>query len=200
MNTPGVRRRRRRRKTGRVLLTGLLLAAIGAAVLFFSMQRIADVRYPLGYRELVTKYAEEQELPESLVYAMIHTESVFDPQAVSDVDARGLMQIRRDTFDWISGRMKLDPLPDYDGNVFDPETNIRYGTFLIRLLYDEFGTYELALCAYHAGRGNVISWLKDPEISPDGETVDEIPFSDTRWYVDRVMQTREIYQKMYDLP
>lgn len=191
--------KRKRRRRGGGLLLALLAVAAGAAALYYSKASYESARYPLEYSSLVERYAKENELPESLVYAVIHTESVFDKEAVSDVDARGLMQIRRDTFDWVSQRMHLRSPPDYDSSCFDPETNIRYGTYLLHILYEEFGSYELALCAYHAGRGSVNKWLRDPEISPDGATVPDIPFSDTAWYVRRVGETREIYQRLYDL-
>ncbi len=191
--------KRRRKRRGGGLLLALLAVAAGAAALWFSKESYESARYPREYASLVERYAGENGLPESLVYAVIHTESVFDAQAVSDVDARGLMQIRRDTFEWISQRMRLRAPPDYDSSCFDPEINIRYGTYLLHILYEEFGSYDLALCAYHAGRGNVNRWLQDPDLSPDGKTVPEIPFSDTAWYVRRVGETREVYQRLYDL-
>lgn len=192
-----------KRRTFNFLFGGAISAlvlAVSALVLWLASGEYYDARYPLKYREAVSHYAEANSLPESLVYAVIHTESVFDPDAVSSVDARGLMQITRDTFNWAQHKMGLEKPLDYDEYCFDPDVNIRYGTYLIKILYDEYGSYQLALCAYHAGRGNLNGWLRDPAYSSDGETLDSIPFKDTNWYVHRVDETRQIYQKLYRLP
>ncbi len=179
-------------------LGALLLAGV-AALLHFAVDKYHHIRYPLKYFEVIEESAEENGLPPSFLLAVAHTESGFDPEAVSSVDARGLMQITRDTFDWIQHKMGLEKPLDYDQYATDPVVSARYGAFLLRLLYDEFGSYELALCAYHAGRGNLLKWLRDPELSADGESLTHIPFSDTRWYVDRVLETQKSYQQLYQL-
>lgn len=168
-------------------------------VLRFSADKVFEWRYPKKYESMISQAAKLNDLPESFVYAVVHTESTFDPMAVSSVDARGLMQITRDTFDWIQHKMGLTERIDYDENAFDPAINVRLGTYLLKLLYEEYGSYDLALCAYHAGRGNLNKWLSDPKLSPDGETLSEIPFGDTAWYVARVGKTRAVYQKRYGM-
>lgn len=191
-----------KQRTFNLLFRGTLGAlALTAAVLLlnFAVEKYHEIRYPLKYFELLEDSAEENGLPPSFLFAVAHTESGFDPEAVSAVDARGLMQITRDTFDWIQHRMRLEKPLDYDRYATDPAVSAQYGAYLLRLLYDEFGSYELALCAYHAGRGNLLKWLSDPELSPDGQTLQEIPFSDTRWYVGRVLETQKSYQQIYGL-
>ncbi len=79
-----------------------------------------------------------------------------------------------------------------------PEINIRYGAQLIKFLKDELGSDLNTLCAYHAGRGRALEWLRDPEHSRDGEIVD-IPFGDTSRYVEKVLETRRIYAGLYEL-
>lgn len=188
---------KRRRSLRLLLALGVIAAAI--VLVRFAIGEFYRLSYPLKYEGIIETYSQENGLPLSLVYAVVHTESSFTPDAVSKVDARGLMQITRDTFEWAEHKMKAAQNLDYDEYAFDPETNVRYGTFLLRVLYDEFGSYDVALCAYHAGRGSVKGWLKDPEFSSDGVHVDNIPFKDTRWYVARVNETREIYQRLYDM-
>ena len=68
---------------------------------------------------------------------------------------------------------------------------------MLSLLLEEFGTVDNALCAYHAGWGSVKNWLSDPEYSSDGVHVENIPFADTRTYVERVNETLEIYRRLY---
>ena len=77
--------------------------------------------------------------------------------------------------------------------------NLKYGIATLSLLVQEFGDSNEALAAYHAGRGSVNKWLQNEKYSTDGETLSEIPFKDTRAYVNKVMQTRIIYQNLYNL-
>ena len=56
---------------------------------------------------------------------------------------------------------------------------------------------SVLLAAYHAGLGAVQGWLEDPEYSSDGKTLDKIPYSDTNWYVAKVLETRDMYKKLY---
>lgn len=153
--------------------------------------------YPIEYGEYVEKYAAEFDVEEELVYAVIKTESSFDPQAISDVGAIGLMQIMPDTFKWLQAKHKDKPKQKADV-LYDPETNIKYGTFFLSLLKKEFGSDRLTIAAYHAGRGKVNRWLSDAEISPDGKNIKNIPSKSTGHYVDKVMGNMEKYKKLMD--
>lgn len=183
-----------KKHTLRILLY-LLLAV--AALIFINRATMLYYKsaYPMHYTEEVTRYSAEFEVAPELVFAVIRTESSFRPESVSSVGARGLMQLTEETFEWVKG--KLEPNSDtvYD-DMFDPEINIKYGTFLLSMLSAEFGSVENALCAYHAGWGNVKSWLENPEYSADGE-VHTIPFKDTDYYVDKVTKTADVYSRLY---
>lgn len=184
------------RRSKAVLLTILLLVCgvlgVTKAIHFFYQKA-----YPLGYQELVLSASEEQGLDPAFVFAVIRTESSFRPQAQSSVGARGLMQITEETFQWIQYRMQDESGTDYD-DLFDAQTNIRYGTFLLRTLLDEFGNETNALCAYHAGWGNAKKWIQEEAYAPDGQTITKIPFGDTSRYVAKVLDTKKIYEKLYD--
>jgi soluble lytic murein transglycosylase len=82
-------------------------------------------------------------------------------------------------------------------DMFTPEVNIRYGAELLKLLRDELGSDLNVLCAYHAGRSNALEWLKYPDYAKDGEIVD-IPFKDTRLHVKKALETKQIYEELYD--
>ena len=69
----------------------------------------------------------------------------------------------------------------------------------LSLLLEEFGSVQNALCAYHAGWGVTQEWLADPEITPDGTTITNIPYGDTRAYVRKVLDTQEIYRELYGI-
>jgi soluble lytic murein transglycosylase len=152
--------------------------------------------YPRLYVKLVEESAEHFEIDESLLYALIKTESGFDKNAVSSVGAKGLTQITPDTFSWL--QTKTGEKYEEDA-LFDPEISVYYGAYFLDMLLEEFGDTETALAAYHAGRGKVNEWLSDPRISPDGETLENIPFEDTAGYVKRVIKNTEKYKKIYDI-
>lgn len=184
------------RKGGALLLAAILLIS-GIFGLTKAMRYFYQKAYPLGYEQLVLSACEEQELEPSFVFAVIRTESSFRPQAQSGVGARGLMQITEETFQWIQFRMEDESGVDYD-DLFDEKTNIQYGTFLLRTLLDEFGSETNALCAYHAGWGNTKKWLQNEEYAPDGQNIENIPFGDTGRYVKKVLETKKMYEKLYD--
>ena len=128
----------------------------------------------------------------ALLLGLIHTESSFRADAVSSVGARGLTQIMPETFEWLQGKTGEDLPLDA---LFEPEVSVRYGALLLRTLLGEFGAAETALAAYHAGRGRVNEWLRDPESSVDGRTLAQIPAPDTRHYVSKVMKAYAKYDE-----
>lgn len=97
------------------------------------------------------KYAEEYQMDPYFIYAVIYAESRFDPDAVSHMGASGLMQLMPDSFDWIKSRLKDERKLSYEEDIFDPEINIQYGTYMLSLLLEEFGDRDVTVMAYHAG-------------------------------------------------
>ena len=178
---------------------GLVLVFVGAFFLLKESVHLLYTRiYPIEYEETVQQVSNETGIPKELIYAVIRTESGFNPSAQSSIGARGLMQITEETFDWARFRQVGEAGDTYD-EMFDPEKNILYGTNILKLLMEEFQTIDTSLCAYHAGWGNVKNWLESPEHSTDGIRVDNIPFSDTEQYVKKVQDTMEIYKRLYNL-
>lgn len=175
----------------------VLLVAALAICIEPASRSIGRLAYPKKYSDLVEQYAAQYDVPPHLVYAVIRTESSFDSQAQSGVGAIGLMQIMPDTFKWLQSKTpekeKLDK-----SELYDAETNIKYGTFFLSLLREEFGSDRLAIAAYHAGRGRVNQWLDDRNVSYDGVSIDSIPSRDTGHYVDKVTNARKYYDKIYN--
>ena len=182
-------------------LTGVLLIAVvmvgGYFLLQFGYQTYMKVAYPVKYEEYITKYAKQYEVDPLLVLSVIRTESNFYEKAVSSADARGLMQLRPDTFEWAKSKAKSEESPSVE-ELFDPEVNIHYGIVTLKTLLDEFEHTDVALCAYHAGRGNVKKWLQKPDYSDDGKTLKQIPYNDTESYVRKIKETIKIYRKLYE--
>lgn len=181
-------------RTLAVLVVILLLVSVAG---LFAYDRYLRETHPLKYTNYVEQYAEEYSIPKTLVYAVIKTESGFRSDAVSNVGARGLMQIMEETFDWIKFKLGDDEAEYYD--MYDPKTNIRYGCYLLGFLLDEFGEIDVAVAAYHAGRGNVNSWLSDKRYSLDGIHLEHIPIADTAHYVNKINKAIDNYIRLYNI-
>lgn len=184
-------------KLKKITVIFILISLIAVAVIgiIYSADKFYKAAYPQKYSNLVEKYSTEYKIEANILYALIKTESDFSPEVTSNVGARGLTQIMSDTFDWIKQKLKDDETL-YD-DMYNAEDNIRYGAFLIGYLYDEFGSYETAAAAYHAGRTATSKWLNNKAYSSDGITLDTIPISDTQHYVEKVMKSFNIYKKLY---
>ena len=154
--------------------------------------------YPIRYEDIVTECAAEYELPPSLIYAVIHTESHFKEDAVSRVGAKGLMQLMDATFEWIQEQHFDEPISV--DRILEPSVNIHSGSKLLAVLRTMFTHTETALAAYNAGSGTVKKWLADTQYSADGETLTDIPYPETEHYVERVLQAQKRYQTLYEIP
>jgi len=164
-------------------------------------QQAIDRNYPLEYRNLIEQYAAEYNLRPAFVAAIIRNESSFQPMAESSVGARGLMQLMPDTAEWIAGKLKMSGYA-FD-RMYDPASNIQFGCWYLHYLSNLFrGDPVCVVCAYHAGQGEIASWLSNQSISPDGMTLslDRLPEGPTKNYAGRVTRDDGIYQKKYFTP
>ena len=148
--------------------------------------------YPLKYKTEVTRASEEFELDKFLIFSMIKTESGFKESAESDKGAIGLMQITEKTGEYIAEKLGVT---DYD--LKKAEDNIYFGCYYLKYLITRFKSTDVALCAYNAGEGNVSLWLLDERYSLDGVTLNEVPFKETKEYVEKVNKTFLKYKKLY---
>ncbi len=161
-------------------------------------QRAIDERYPLMYRDLITAIASEYNLSPSLIASVIMNESSFRPGAESSVGARGLMQIMPDTAEWIAHKLHMD-IYRLD-QLYEPDINIRFGCWYLNYLSTLFNGDPLCVvCAYHAGQGEISSWLFNPAYSSDGLTLNlsSLPEGPTKIYAGRVTRDYGIYKAKY---
>ena len=153
--------------------------------------------YPTDYEEYVLKYADEFDIDPCYIFAVIRAESSFVEDAESEVGARGLMQIMPDAFDWIQYRLGEDDLTFDD--MYKAEYNIRYGTYMLSYLYEDFGSFELASAAYHQGMNAVQSWIDDGTIDPEhfniNDGLDDMPSAVTRDYIYKIMKAYDKYKE-----
>ena len=200
-----IRKRRRRARRARSLRRALNIAAIAilalgvlglTLVIAFDREPRSFIQaYPMEYTDLIRRYAGDNGLEPAYVASVILAESSYDPQAVSSVNAQGLMQILPDTGEWIAGKFDETYV---EGCLFDPDTNLRYGCWYLGFLMDRYGgDMTCASSAYHQGQGTVDKWLRDPTISEDGLTLTSIPSDATKTYVQRILKYYEKYEKRY---
>ena len=173
----------------RLLTAALLATAIGATFAVLQTSRPAwweRIWYPLRYEQIVRGHARHYDLDAALLAAVIYQESKFKADAHSKSGAIGLMQLLPTTAEGIAlhtggSGFRVDDL-------YDPEINIRYGAWYLHHLMQKYGDEQTALAAYNAGQDNVDRWRRDGE---------RIQFPETRAYVKRVEDLKQIYRDAY---
>lgn len=181
-----------------VLIVVAVLAALtggGIYLVRWGYDKYERAAYPIKYEDYVTQYADEYGLQPSMVYAIIRTESHFDPNAESAAGAKGLMQLMEATYDWTQSQFSVEPEPLE--RIFDPEVNIRCGCKYLQYCFSRFENTRVAIAAYNAGVGRVSTWLSDARYSEDGTTLKVIPIEETRNYVESVLEAQTVYQRLY---
>ena len=147
------------------------------------------------YEEYVLKYSKEYDIDPRFVFAIINTESHFNPKATSNVGARGLMQLMEEAYDWVKFRL-IDEREHTFDDMYDPELNIEYGTFMLSYLYEKFDhSYELTAAAYHGGMNAVDKWIEDGTVDPDNFDLKDVPSDVTANYIRKVMNSYEKYKQ-----
>jgi soluble lytic murein transglycosylase len=155
------------------------------------------IAYPLAYRATIDRRGQEAGLDPDLLQALIREESALNPKARSWAGAVGLCQVMmptaREVARWLRIKERLTA-----ERLHDPDLNVQLGaTYLARLMRRFNGNLALALAAYNAGGGAVGGWLKASERSDLDEFIEEIPVSETRHYVKRVLRSYAAYQLLY---
>ncbi|MFR1709754.1 MAG: lytic transglycosylase domain-containing protein [Clostridium sp.] len=152
--------------------------------------------FQIEYENSIDKYCREFNVDKYLVYAVIKQESNFNNEAVSSAAARGLMQITEDTFNWLKPQLGESSTTFED--LFDPDTNIRYGVFFLSILNENFNNQNTTVAAYNAGLNITKQWLQDSNYSNDGVTLHTIPYGETENYVAVVDYNYKKYLEIYD--
>ena len=202
---PRSRRRSLRKKppvkrVAALCVIAALLIALGVYYVVQYRRHLIYAQYPLRYKDLIVRMAGEYDLEPWHVAAVIRCESSFDPNATSNVGARGLMQIMPDTGEWLAGKFKEADGFDPD-SLYDPETNVKYACWYLRWLMNRYDRdLVLVTSAYHAGHGTADKWLADSAVSQDGRAIlpEAIPYASTKQYVSRVLRAYEKYEELYD--
>ncbi len=171
----------------------IIALSVGIGFSWTKMEDFLTRRFhPIKYYEYVEKYSEQYGVPEEIILAVIKSESSFVADAVSPKGAVGLMQILPSTYEWLCTKTGDEPNVS---TLYDPDVNIKYGTYYLGYLYGKFGVWETAYAAYNAGDARVKGWLEDPRYGLDGRLI-EIPFEETANYVERVSDNAKTYSEL----
>jgi soluble lytic murein transglycosylase len=173
-----------------------IVGGIGLAIWFGPGEdAFREITLPLRHEDIIRQQASEKDLDPALIAAVIYQESKFRDQT-SHAGARGLMQITPATAEFIardSGGTRFS-----QEDLAKPQINIAYGSYYLRYLLRRYdGNTELALAAYNAGETNVDKWVRDAGGQKEFDRVDDIPFPETREYVDNVFELRGDYRRHY---
>jgi len=173
----------------------VIVAAVVARPLF--QRAIAHLSLPLQYQSIIRSAAANERLDPALIAAVIYAETRFDAR-VSPTGAEGLMQIEPATAEFLARRSGATAFNTSD--LWHPSVNIAYGSYYLRYLLDEFGGSKLlALAAYNGGETNAAQWLADAGGTVHAFHVRNIPFPQTRAYVEKVLSAERDYRHTYPL-
>jgi soluble lytic murein transglycosylase len=191
------RARLRRRRASALLVAAVLGAGVAAVVTGVGPlgDAVREFTLPLRHDDIIRQQASDKNLDPALIAAVIYEESRFRDQT-SHAGARGLMQITPETADFIarrSGGIRFE-----QSDLATPQINIAYGAWFLRYLIDHYeGNETLAIAAYNAGQTNVDGWVERAG-GPEGfDAARDVPFPETRAYVQNVEESRGDYRDHY---
>lgn len=172
----------------------LVLAAVIVGVAL-SAHGGREPRLPLRDESIIRGQAQQKHLDPALIAAVIYAETKFVPRE-SSAGAEGLMQILPSTAAFLA---KLSGGYAFTtGDLAVPSVNIAYGSYYLRYLLDHYRGDKLsAVAAYNAGLGNVDEWLAKARSEGHRLRVAEIPFPETRAYVEKVLRAEAVYRRSY---
>ena len=147
-------------------------------------------RFPLAHRDALSAAAQQWQLDESILFALVRQESRFMPEARSRAGAAGLMQIMPATARWVAREISMRPFKAQ--MLLQPDVNLLMGTYYFRRILADLGHPLLAVAAYNAGPGRARRWRGERPL--EGAVYAEtIPFNETRDYVKKVFTNAWFY-------
>jgi soluble lytic murein transglycosylase len=150
--------------------------------------------YPFPYVQSIEQWSQQRQLNPMLVTALIRQESRFEPKIRSVVGATGLMQVMPETAEWVASQIDLKQY-----NLEDPQDNIKLGTWYLDFTHREYDNNSLfAVASYNAGPGSVADWITRFGFNDPDKFVEEIPFPETKGYVEAVFENYWNYLRLYN--
>ncbi|MEF2968405.1 lytic transglycosylase domain-containing protein [Paenibacillus sp. M1] len=176
----------------------LLLLFLGFILILFFNSTWLKIFYPIYYKEEIRHHADNYGVDPLMIAAIIKVESNYKPGAESKKGALGIMQIMPDTAKWIMKQARLEEVP-LERVKRETGTNIELGSWYLKFLSKKFdGNMTAVIAAYNAGQSNVENWISSGKWDGRLETAKNIPFGETRHYVQRVSHYYEQYSNLYE--
>jgi soluble lytic murein transglycosylase len=154
-----------------------------------------EIFFPMVAWSTLKQEAKRYGIDPYIACGLIRQESVFNPNAISRVGARGLMQLMPATGQFISKRQGSGAITTAD--LYNPVLNIKLGMNYLAQMLGEFGRIEYAAAAYNAGPGRARAWIAARGSMDIEDWIENIPFSETRGYVQGVLRYAANYQRLY---
>jgi soluble lytic murein transglycosylase len=151
--------------------------------------------YPLAFDESITKLSRKYRIDPHLVLSVIREESRFDRDARSPAGALGLMQLMPYTAQRLDRILHVGIKGTHD--ILDVNNNLHLGIYYLSQLVREFGSYPPAVAAYNAGEKAVRKWKKLGNYPSSDVFIEDIPYSETKKYVKRVLTTYFQYKRLF---
>ncbi|WP_322290339.1 lytic transglycosylase domain-containing protein [Paratractidigestivibacter sp.] len=171
----------------------LVIALAASATLAASPTTlVAQVFYPVKYAEQIEESSARHGVDPLLVAAVAKCESNWNEAAESGAGAVGLMQVMPTTAAELAERGLVDGAAYDAGDLTDGAVNIEYGCAYLGILQNELSSEDEVICAYNAGLGAVQKWLEEC-----GSVPENVGYSETKYYFERVKAAYEGYQKSY---
>lgn len=153
--------------------------------------------YPLSNWAEIKKWAAARGLDKHQVAGFIRQETVFTANASSPAKAYGFMQLLLPTAQSVARKYGASAVPRSPAELFEPNLNIELGTAYMKDQFAKFGRVEYVAIAYNAGPGRVAPWRATLPAEMD-EFVEEIPFRETKQYVQGIIRNTAQYRRLYD--
>jgi soluble lytic murein transglycosylase len=150
--------------------------------------------FPFPYQTQILQNAQQNKINPLLAISVMRKESTFNPTIDSEVGAVGLMQIVPPTAQWVADQIGL---ANY--SLTNPDDNIKIGTWYLEHNHQRYQDDSLlAVASYNAGTGNVSAWLQEYDIKDRDRFVEQIPFPETKDYVEGVFGNYWNYLRLYN--
>ncbi len=154
-----------------------------------------EIMFPLFHWDTIKQEAHRYGIDPYLAAALIRQESVFNPNAISRVGARGLMQLMPATGQLVSKQQGNGTITAND--LLNPDLNIKLGMTYLAQMIGQLGRFEYAAAGYNAGPGRAKRWVAERGSLDMEDWIESIPFSETRGYVKSILRYAANYRRFY---
>lgn len=178
-----------------LIIIGIVLLSLLAGYIVQTIGHKADMKsHPREFSEYVEKYSDEYGVPEYILYSYILNVSGFKSNLVSDGDRTGLMQYTPET---LRAYALLEKESIDTGLLYDPDTNIRYGAYMMSFLYTKYNRWNAVIAACVTDEQTVDAWLGDGKNTDEIGNLVTIPDGSVSSLVRRILEDADLYKELY---